>query len=98
MQSGRSSSSPQPRRNRRKLGDMLVEARLINREQLESALKHQQVHGGRIGSILVTLGHLKEERLRSTLGRQLGVDMADVESFDPSPEVLTRIPENSVST
>lgn len=96
MPSGRSPSGIQPRRSRRKLGDMLVEARLINQEQLQSALKHQQVHGGRVGSILVTLGHLKEERLHSTLGRQLGVDMADVESFDPSPEVLTRIPEKLI--
>ena len=81
---------------RKKLGDMLVEAHLIDRDQLTHALQHQQVHGGRIGSILVTLCYLKEKRLNSALGRQLGVDMADVESIDPDPEVLGRIPENLI--
>ena len=83
-------------RSHQMLGDMLVSARLIDHDQLTLALRHQQVHGGRIGSILVTLGYLEESRLTSALGRQLGVDMADVESFEPSPEVLARVPEKLI--
>lgn len=83
-------------RSHKMLGDMLVSARLINPEQLTLALRHQQVHGGRIGSILVTLGYLEESRLTSALGRQLGVDMADVESVEPSPEALARVPEKLI--
>ncbi len=90
------SPSRESSQSRPKLGDMLVDSRLIDEEQLSHALHHQQVHGGRIGSILVTLGYLEESRLTSTLGRQLGVDMADVESFDPPPEVLARIPEKLI--
>jgi hypothetical protein len=58
---------------RRKLGEMLVESRAIDPQQLESALGHQSRQGGRLGTLLVQLGFLTEDRLVEVLGRQLEI-------------------------
>jgi type IV pilus assembly protein PilB len=80
--------NPKPRK---RLGDQLVDAGLISHNQLMSALDHQKVHGGRIGSVLVALGFLREQDLESQLGQQLGVNALPVENVDPEPALLKRI-------
>lgn len=86
-------SLPAPPARRRRLGDMLVDAGLISTEDLQVALDHQARHGGRLGTILVNLGMLNEELLDSTLGKQLGIQVAEVENLNPPPEVLRLVPE-----
>lgn len=49
--------------NVNRLGEMLLEAGLIDQFQLESALSLQRNLGGRIGSALVKLGYLPEETI-----------------------------------
>ncbi len=56
-------------RRKRRLGDLLIEAKLISPNQLADALIHQQNHGGRLGSSLVTLGFLTEQALESNLAK-----------------------------
>jgi type II secretory ATPase GspE/PulE/Tfp pilus assembly ATPase PilB-like protein len=82
-----------PARRRRLLGDLLVEAGLVDERQLERALAYQRIHGGRLGGVLVTMGILSEEDLASSLGRQLGLAACDVESINPAPDVLKLVPE-----
>ncbi len=86
-------AAPRPSRRKRRLGDLLIEAGLINAEQLDQALTYQKNHGGRLGSILVTLGFISEKHLESSLGQQLGLETCDVESINPAPDVLRLIPE-----
>ncbi len=86
---------PQPRRKQR-LGDVLVELKLVTQAQVAEALSYQKVHGGRLGSALCTLGYLSESDLESSLGKQLGLAVCDVESINPSAEVLRAIPESLV--
>lgn len=81
---------------RLRLGEQLVAAGLIDSDMLAGALAHQRVHGGRLGSILVTMGHLRPADLETALGRQLGLDVCAVESLDPSEELLQRVPERLV--
>jgi type IV pilus assembly protein PilB len=86
-----------PRRTRRpRLGEQLVRARLITPGQLQEALDHQRSHGGRLGSVLVTLGFLDEKVLGAQLGRQLGLEVCEVESINPPPEVLALFPEHLI--
>ncbi len=87
---------PPRRRRRPRLGEQLVEAGLIEPEQLKEALTHQKAHGGRLGSILVTLGHLDDKILEAQLGKQLGLEVCEVESIDPPAEVLFKIPEKLI--
>ena len=45
---------------RKKLGELLVEAGMVNAFQLQTALAQQRTWGGRLGSNIVKLGYLKE--------------------------------------
>jgi hypothetical protein len=67
----------QPVRSR--LGDVLVDAGVLTREQLERALAEQAAWGGRLGQILLNLGLVEERTLASAIGRQLGLKMVDLD-------------------
>ena len=54
-----------------RLGEMLLEAGLIDQFQLDSALSMQRNLGGRIGSALVKLGYLPEETILEFLETQV---------------------------
>lgn len=55
---------------RRKLGDLLLENRLVTSGQLEEALDVQKKTGARLGEILIQKGFLKEQDLSDILGIQ----------------------------
>lgn len=57
--------------NANRLGEMLLEAGLIDQFQLESALSLQRNLGGQIGSALVKLGYLPEETILEFLEAQV---------------------------
>jgi len=76
----------------KKLGEMLVEAGLINPVQLNEALRHQRIAGGRMGSNLVALGFVSEDVLMDFLAHQTGVPRLDIRNLDVPAEVLKRIP------
>ncbi|HJW08791.1 MAG TPA: hypothetical protein VJ483_04105, partial [Holophagaceae bacterium] len=69
-----------------------VDAGLITPEQLQSAITHQKIAKGRMGSNLVALGYITEEVLMDFLSRQLNVPRVDIRSLDIPLEVLKRIP------
>jgi general secretion pathway protein E len=75
-------SAAQPERSLREefrpvlpIGRLLMEAGLIGETDLGRALAFQERYGGRLGSILVRLGALSEERLMPTLSHQLGLPL-----------------------
>lgn len=76
----------------KKLGEMLVDAGLINPAQLQEALRHQRIAGGRMGSNLVALGFVSEDVLMDFLAHQTGVPRLDLRTLDVPTEVLRRIP------
>lgn len=76
----------------KRLGELLVEAGLITPQQLESAITHQKIAKGRMGSNLVALGYISEDVLMDFLSAQLGVPRVDVRSLDVPLEVLKRVP------
>ena len=44
-----------------KIGDLLVQAGMIDQMQLRTALGHQKRWGGKIGKVVVDLGFIDEE-------------------------------------
>jgi type IV pilus assembly protein PilB len=75
-----------------RLGDMLVKATLITREQLNQALQQQQTAGGRIGTNLVKLGFISEDDITSFLSRQYGVPSINLSHFEIDGSVIKLIP------
>ncbi len=71
-----------------KLGEMLLDAGLINKNQLAIALTNQREWGGRLGSILVNMGFIKEEKLAQFLSHQLSIPSIDLGSIRIKDNVI----------
>ncbi len=75
-----------------KLGQMLVKAGVITREQLESALNAQRDQGGRLGLNLVRMNLINEEDLNSYLSRQIRIEAINIEKMKIEADVLQLVP------
>ena len=75
-----------------KLGELLVEAGLIDGFQLAAALGEQARWGNRLGETLVRLGYLTEAELVRTLSRHYGLPGVHLEGKRIEPEVLALLP------
>lgn len=71
-----------------KLGEMLIQAGLIDQNQLMHALERQKMWGGKLGSNLVYLGFVKEEQLMTFLSQKLMIASVTLSNYNVSPEVL----------
>ncbi|HSP81615.1 MAG TPA: hypothetical protein VLQ93_24055 [Myxococcaceae bacterium] len=76
-----------------RLGELLLQEKLITPEALEEALESQVVHGGRLGTNLVELGLLSEQELARMLGTQHNVAFASGE-LTPDPRALEEVELN----
>ncbi|MEJ2253441.1 MAG: hypothetical protein P8Y75_03595 [Nitrospirota bacterium] len=80
-------------RNRRKrLGEMLLEAGLIDEMQLAVALGEQKQWGGKLGAELLRLGFVAERELALVLEEQLGIRWIQLFDRDIPEEVLRLVP------
>lgn len=66
---------------RKKLGDLLKEAGLIDDFQLEAALSHQRNWGGKLGSIMVELEFVREEDIARVIAEKLKIPYVNL--FEP---------------
>ncbi len=62
-----------PAQPTRRLGELLVQRRLITQGQLEQALVQQRASGEFLGAILVRMGLIKPEALLGALSEQFGI-------------------------
>ncbi|MDA0704222.1 MAG: ATPase, T2SS/T4P/T4SS family, partial [Proteobacteria bacterium] len=69
----------QPEEARKPIGQLLIEAGQIGRDDLEKALAFQASYGGRLGSILVRMGAVGEDPLLKLLSRQLDLPVLENE-------------------
>ncbi|MDX1631967.1 MAG: type IV-A pilus assembly ATPase PilB [Thermoanaerobaculia bacterium] len=75
-----------------KLGELLVSSGAIEQEQLQEGLELQKKEGGRIGSNLVKLGHLSEEKLTELLSKHFGVPSVNLDRVEVDESVIKIIP------
>ncbi len=71
-----------------KLGEMLIEARMIDEHQLSVALSDQRYWGGRLGEILVDRGFVEEAQILRLLSDQLNLPVIRLDAKPIDPEVL----------
>lgn len=76
------------------LGELLVQQKVVTPAQIEEALAAQVIHGGRLGTNLVELGHLTEEQLAKALGQQHGIQYAFGAQLAPQPDALALLDTN----
>lgn len=75
-----------------KLGQLLIAANIISEEQLNQALNFQKREGGRLGTILVNMGFVTEQKLVSFLSKQFGVPAITLSEYKIDPSVVRLIP------
>ena len=73
---------------RKKLGDLVKEAGLIDDFQLEAALSHQRNWGGKLGSIIVELEFAREADIARLISEKMGVPYVNLFEPEISPDVL----------
>ena len=74
--------------NRPKLGELLIEARLLDDSRLRTALSDQSQWGRPLGATLVKLGFVDEHDMVRILSQQLKIPFTDLEGKRVEEEVL----------
>ncbi|MDT7539278.1 MAG: type pilus assembly protein PilB [Actinomycetota bacterium] len=100
MAGGPVSDAPRPpaqRRERRQLGEVLIEQGVITAEQLDQALDLQaDVEPGkrrrRLGSIIIDAGFATERQIAESLATALGLEVTDLGQLPISPEIVRSLP------
>lgn len=77
---------------RRKLGDLLLERRLITTAQLETAVQRQKETGRKLGEILMDMGALWEEDLVHALAHQRNEKAVELDPHGTPLELLGKVP------
>lgn len=80
----------------KKLGEILIEEKLINEKQLEIALLESKTQKIPLGSILVKLGFVTIKDLKEALGAQMGLEYATSEQLKALPTAISVLPEDFV--
>lgn len=73
-----------------RLGELLIEAKLLDEDQISDALRLQVVWGGRLGTILTELGYLDLDTLSRVLGWQCSLPAALNKHFEHADRELQR--------
>jgi type IV pilus assembly protein PilB len=79
-------------RNKKKIGDLLLEAGIITKDQLKKALEMQKQNGGRIGKILIDNNYVSETQVMEVLEFQLGIPFIDLNAIQIPKNVQRLIP------
>ncbi|MDD5618243.1 MAG: hypothetical protein PHG69_04045 [Candidatus Omnitrophica bacterium] len=79
------------------LGELLIERKVISKEDFDKALGVQHERGGLIGEIIVELGFAKEENIAQAITAQYGFPYLPLANYEIDREVLKIVPENVCS-
>ncbi|HLS24107.1 MAG TPA: ATPase, T2SS/T4P/T4SS family [Pseudogracilibacillus sp.] len=78
---------------RKRLGDLLVEAGLITKDQLEEALK-EKAPDEKLGDALLRQGFITEQQLIEVLEFQLGVPHISIHQYPIEQETIQLVPQD----
>ena len=77
-----------------RLGDLLVQQKLISLDQLQFALDQQKRSGRKLGRVLVDNVFITEEQLSEAIAKQLNIPFINLKYYNANLEVVRRLPEN----
>ncbi|MGS0743399.1 GspE/PulE family protein [Glaciimonas sp. GG7] len=76
-----------------RLGEILVERRLLSDEQLQAALIEQKRTGRKLGRIFVDNGFVTEDIISDALARQLDIPYISLKQYNIKPQTVRLLPE-----
>ncbi|MGJ7035147.1 GspE/PulE family protein [Anoxybacillus eryuanensis] len=80
------------KQERKRLGDLLIEAGLITKEQLEETLK-EKAPGQKLGDALLQRGYITEQQLIEVLEFQLGIPHVSLYRYPIDPKLMNLVPK-----
>ena len=80
-------------RKKVRLGELLLEHKLITEEQLQSALAEQKRTGRKLGRVMTDIGLVKEEKLNEVLAQHLQIPFIDVRQLTLDQQTVKLLPE-----
>lgn len=76
-----------------RLGEILVQQRLLTEAQLKAALADQKKNGRRLGRILIEQGLASEEQIAEALARQLNAPYVNLKFFNLNTQLTRKLSE-----
>src|SRR3989339_801093 len=76
-----------------RLGDLLVQQKLISQEQLSAALEKQRLSGRKLGRVLIENSYVTEDEISGAIARQLNIPFLDLRQIHVRPEIVRLLPE-----
>jgi len=76
-----------------RLGEILVQQKLLTTEQLTAALAEQRKSGRRLGRLVIDQGFASEEQISEALSRQLGVPYINLKYYNIKRDVMLKLAE-----
>lgn len=80
-------------REKRRLGDILLQAGMISPDQLAAAIEAQKQTKERLGKVLIQLGFISEDNLIKTLAHQLKINYVNLKEEKLDPHLAQLIPD-----
>ena len=77
-----------------RLGDLLVQQKLITMEQLIFSLNQQKTSGRKLGRVLVDNAYVTEDQISEAVARQLNIPFINLKHYNVDLEIVRRLPEN----
>jgi MSHA biogenesis protein MshE len=81
------------RKKKIRLGELLLEHKLITEEQLQQALAEQKRTGRKLGRVITDLQLVREEKLHEVLAQSLQIPFIDVRQLTLDPTMVRMLPE-----
>jgi len=79
-----------------RLGEILIEQGVLDKDSLERALEKQKKEGGLLGEVLIKMGLVKEEDIVIALAHQFNIPYLPVQNCEINPKVLKAVPAELV--
>ena len=76
-----------------RLGEILVQQKLLSEEQLQFSLTEQKRTGRKLGRVFIENGFVTEEQISGALAKQLNIPYINLRFYNLNPEVVRRLPE-----
>jgi twitching motility protein PilT len=86
------------KRNKTRIGEMLLDYGLITHEQLTEALNKQAKNRGRIGSTLEEMGYLDNDTLLNVLSKQYNLPYVNLFDVKVASDILNLLPFEQVKS
>lgn len=81
------------RKQKIRIGELLVQHKAISEQQLQEALTEQKRSGRKLGRVLIDMGFVTEDDMLQLLARQLGTQLIDLKHYKFQPDVVRLLPE-----